>query len=122
MIRAKNVDSYIELAPKETQAKLTELRRIIRSVVPAAEERLSYGMPYYSYKGRLAYFAFAKKHIGLYIPPPIIEQHKKELKDYKTAKATVQFPLDKKLPVTLIKKLIKARMKYNEEKAKSKSK
>jgi uncharacterized protein YdhG (YjbR/CyaY superfamily) len=122
MIQAKNVDSYIQLAPKETRAKLTELRKIITSILPAAEERLSYGMPYYSYKGRLAYFAFAKKHIGLYIPPPIVEQHKKELKDYKTAKATIQFPLDKKLPVTLIKKLIKARMKYNEEKAKSKSK
>ncbi|QQR50007.1 DUF1801 domain-containing protein [Candidatus Nomurabacteria bacterium] len=122
MIQAKNVDSYVRLAPKETREKLKELRKIITTVAPAAEERLSYGMPYYSYKKQLVYFAFAKKHIGLYIPPPIIAENKKELKDYKTAKATVQFPLDKKLPVTLIKKLIKARMKYNEEKEKSKRK
>jgi len=79
-------------------------------------ERISYGMPFYDYKGRLAYFGLAKAHIGLYIPPPVIEEHKKELADYETAKSTVRFPLDKKLPVTLIKKLVQARMKKNEAK------
>ncbi len=71
-------------------------------------------MPYYSYKGRLAYFALFKGHIGLYLPPPVIAEHKSELEDYETAMATVRFPLDKKLPVVLIKKLVKARMKKNE--------
>lgn len=122
MIRAKNVAAYISQAPKETRGKLKELREAIKTVAPLAEERISYGMPSYKHWGQLAYFAFAKKHIGLYIPPPIIEQHKKELGGYKTAKATIQFPLDRKLPITLIKKLIKARVKYNEEKEKSKRK
>ena len=72
-------------------------------------------MLYYGYKGRLVYFAFAKKHIGLYIPPPVIQEHAKELKNYVTAKATIQFPLNKKLPIGLIKKLIKARVKINDE-------
>lgn len=72
-------------------------------------------MPYYGYKGRLAYFGLAKNHIGLYIPPPVVADHKDELKEYKTATATVQFPNDKPLPISLIKKLVKARVKINEE-------
>ena len=71
-------------------------------------------MPYYHYKGRLAYFSPWKAHIGLYIPPPVIEEHKSELAAHETTNATVRFPLDKKLPVALIKKLVKARMKKNE--------
>ena len=71
-------------------------------------------MPYYGFKGRLAYFAAFKNHIGLYIPTPVVEEFKRELKAYETAKATVRFPIGKKLPVALIKKLIKARLKKNE--------
>lgn len=115
MKKAKNVDAYIKAAPKEARSKLVVLRKIIKSVAPKAQEKLSYGMPYYGYKGRLAYFAFAKKHIGLYVPPPVIQEHKKELKGYETAKATVRFPLDKPIPGALVRKLIKARVKKNEE-------
>ena len=111
----KNVDTYIESAPRESRAKLTQLRRIIKSSAPMAEERISYGMPYYGYKGRLVYFRLSKNHIGLYIPTPVIEEHKNELKNYETARATVRFPLDEKLPIALIKKLVQARVKKNEE-------
>jgi len=110
---SKKVDAYIAKAPKESREKLTELRTIITSVAPEAQERLSYGMPYYDYHGRLAYFAAHVHHIGLYIPPPVIEEHKKNLKHYETTKATVRFPIDKPLPVTVIKGLIKTRMKKN---------
>ncbi|HEY2931027.1 MAG TPA: DUF1801 domain-containing protein [Acidobacteriota bacterium] len=116
MLKPKSVDAYIAAAPKEVQRKLKELRATIRKTAPDAEERISYGMPYYGYKGRLAYFAAFKKHIGLYVPPPVIEEHKSELKDYETARATVRFPLDKKLPIALIRKLVRARMKKNEAK------
>ncbi len=119
MLKAKSVDEYIAKAPKEVQSKLKELRKVIRSTAPLATERVSYGMPFYAYKGRLVYFAAFKHHIGLYIAPPVIEEHKKELNAYHTAKATVQFPHEKKLPLELIKKLIKARMKKNEAKMKS---
>lgn len=112
----KNVGSYIKGAPLKTQAKLRQLRKIIKTAAPKAEEKISYGMPYYGYKGRLAYFAYAKHHVGLYVMPPTIAQHKKELKNYKTSKATVQLPLDKPLPTALIKKLIKVGMKRNDEK------
>ena len=111
----KDVDAYIAAAPEGVRRKLKELRATIRKTAPDAEERISYRMPYYGYKGRLAYFAAFKKHIGLYVPSPVIEEHKSELKDYKTAKATVRFPMDKPLPVALIKKLVKARVRKNEE-------
>ena len=115
MTKPVNVDAYIASAPKHVQAKLRELRAAIIAAAPEAEERISYGMPYYAYKGRLAYFAAFKAHIGFYLPTPVVEEHKRDLKDYETAKATVRFPLDKKLPVALIKKLVKSRMKKNEE-------
>ena len=111
----KNVDEYIASAPEDSQPKLTTIRNIIKETAPAASERISYGMPYYGYNGRLVYFAYAKDHIGLYVPPPVIEEHKDELERYGTAKATVRFPLTEELPVALIKKLIKARMKKIEE-------
>jgi uncharacterized protein YdhG (YjbR/CyaY superfamily) len=115
-----DVDSYIQSAPKETRSKLKEMRRAIRAAAPRAEERISYGMPYYHYKGRLAYFGVAKAHLGLYIPTPVVAEHKKELRGYYAAGATVRFPLDKKLPVALIKKLVRARMRKNEDTAKKK--
>ena len=115
--KPKDVDAYIATAPKEIQGKLKVLRTAIRQVAPTAIERISYGMPYYDYKGRLVYFAFAKSHIGLYIPPPVIEEHKSELKNYETATSTIRFPIDKPLPIALIKKLIKAKMKKNEAKS-----
>ena len=112
----KDVDAYIARAPKKLQGKLKELRIAIRQTAPTAVERISYGMPYYGYKGQLAYFRLAKEHIGLYVPPPVIQEHKNELATYETARATVRFPLDKKLPLALIKKLIKTRMKKNDAK------
>jgi uncharacterized protein YdhG (YjbR/CyaY superfamily) len=119
MQRATSVDAYIKAAPKDVQPKLKELRALIKSSAKV-EEKISYGMPYYGYKGRFAYFAYAKGHVGLYVMPPTVQNHKKELKGYVTAKATVQFPLEKKLPIALIKKLLKASVKQNEERAKGK--
>jgi uncharacterized protein YdhG (YjbR/CyaY superfamily) len=113
MKRAKDVNQYIEQAPKEIQSGLKKLRALIRKTAPLAEERISYGMPFYDYKGRLVYFASMNGYIGLYIPPPIIANHSKELKIYATTKSAIHLPL-KKLPTALIKKLVKARMKHND--------
>ena len=110
----KDVDEYIARTPKEVQDKLKEIRAAIREAAPTAVESISYGMPYYDYRGRLAWFGLAKSHIGFYIRPPIVEEHKNELAAYETTKSTVRFPLDKKIPVSLIKKLVKARMKKND--------
>jgi len=115
-MKPKTVDEYISGAPKEMQEKLKELRKFIKDIVPQAEERISYGMPYYDYKGRLVYFALMKNHIGLYIPPPIIEHYKIDLQAYGTTKSAVHLPLMKELPKALIKKLIQARVRWNEGK------
>lgn len=114
MQKAPDVDTYIAQAPEEVQDRLRAIRQAIQAVAPKAIEKISYGMPYYGYKGRLAYFAYFKHHIGLYITPPIVEDFQKDLVGYETHMATIRFPYDKKLPVTLIKKLIAARVKLNE--------
>lgn len=114
-IEPKSVDAYISSAPKEVRGDLKELRAIIRKAAPDAEERISYGMPFYEYggpgyKGRLIYFAFFKKHIGVFIPPSPGECPK-ELEKYRTAKSSFRFPLDKPFPFTLISKTVKALVK-----------
>lgn len=114
MNKAATVDEYIASAPKEVQGKLREIRKAIKEVAPATEEKMSYGMPYYGYKGRLAYFAYTKNHIGFYVIPPTIEHHQEELKKYETSTATIRFPLDQELPITLIKKLVKVGVQRNE--------
>ena len=110
----KDIDAYIAAAPKEVRAKLVQLRKIIKAAAPGALEGISYGMPYYKHHGALVYFATFKNHIGFFVPSPVVEEHKHELTGYETAKATVRFPIGKPLPVALIKKLVKARIKKNE--------
>lgn len=116
MKKAKTVVDYIEAAPKELRSRLLDIRKAIKEVAPESLEKISYSMPYYGYKGRLVYFAYFKNHIGLYIPPPITKMFEKELKNYETHMATIRFPHDKKLPIALIKKLVKARVKLNDKK------
>ncbi|HZW85116.1 MAG TPA: DUF1801 domain-containing protein [Nitrososphaerales archaeon] len=111
---SKDVDSYIAAAPRSAQAKLKQVRAAIRQVAPDARESISYQMPYYSYKGRLAWFGLHSSHIGLYLRPPVIAEHKDDLKGYETTKSAVHLPLDKKIPVALVKKLVRARLKKNE--------
>jgi uncharacterized protein YdhG (YjbR/CyaY superfamily) len=118
-MKPRSVEEYILSVPTKTQPKLRELRDIIKAVVPEAEERISYSMPYYGYHGRLAYFRLSKSHVGLYLAPSVIEQHKKALAKYETAKATVRFSLDEDLPTVLIRKLIKAGMRTNEHTVRS---
>ena len=115
MQHATDVDEYISNAPKDVQGKLKEMRAAIKECAPKAMEKISYGMPYFGYKGRLIYFAYFKNHIGFYIMPPMVEMYKKDLKEYETSTGTVRFPFDKKLPISLIRKLVKARVKHNEE-------
>ena len=122
MKKANNVDDYIFTFPKEIQEKLGQLRAAIKKAAPAAVESLSYGMPYYSQQGRLLYFAAFKNHIGFYPLTSAISEFKNDIAKYKHAKGSVQFPLDEKIPVGLVSRIVKFRVKENEEKAKLKSK
>ena len=120
MKKVKDVDEYIETAPLAVRRKLREIRKAIKATAPDAVERISYGMPYYSYKGRLAYFAYAKEHIGFYAMPSNMKEHLPELKKYSTATATIRFPLDEKLPIALIKRMVKFQVKLNDLKQRAK--
>jgi uncharacterized protein YdhG (YjbR/CyaY superfamily) len=116
----KNVDDYIQQFPNEIQAMLLQLRKTIKAAAPKAEEIISYKMPAYKYHGMLAYFASYKNHIGFYAVPTGHEAFKKELSKYKGGKGSVQFPLDKPLPLKLVTQIVKFRVAQNEEKAAAK--
>jgi uncharacterized protein YdhG (YjbR/CyaY superfamily) len=114
-VTTKDVDAYIAAAPKAAQPLLRQLRELIKSTAPKAEERISYGMPYYRYHGHLVYFSIFKNHIGLY-PAGYADKHA-EMKKYMTSKGTYRFPLDEPLPVALIRRFVKTRVRENELKA-----
>ena len=117
-IKPDNIDDYIAGFPKETQKILEQIRATIKKAAPGAEETISYAIPTFKLKGHyLIYFAGYKNHISLYPAPRGNEAFKKELSVYKGGKGTVQFPLDKPMPLSLIIKIVKFRVKQNLEKS-----
>jgi len=116
---ASSVDAYIRGSPQEARAKLVQLRKIIRTAAPDAKESISYKMPYYNYLGALVWFAAFKSHIGIFLRPPVIQEHKRELKGYVTTKSAVHFPINEPLPVALITRLVRARIAKNKLAAKT---
>jgi len=113
----QDVEDYIANAPTQSREKLKEMRAIIQSSIPEANESISYGMPAYKLDGPLVYFAGYAKHIGFYPTNSGITAFAPELSQYKSSKGAVQFPLDKALPIALIKKIIRFRVKENKDKA-----
>lgn len=112
--KRSTVEEYISAFPEDVQHILTEIRKLIKKTVPQAEESISYGMPAYKlHKKPLIYFAAYEKHIGLYATPSAHTAFAKELSAYKQGKGSVQFPLDKAIPFTLIKKIIQYKAKEN---------
>ena len=118
MTKPIDVDEYIKRCPKEIQNLLEELRATIKKAAPTTNEVISYGMPAYKLNGMLVWFAAHSKHIGFYPRVSGIEAFKKELSIYKSAKGSVQFPLDKPLPLGLVTKIVKFRVKENNSKVK----
>jgi len=114
-IKPANIEEYIEGAPVETQDKLLQLHETIRSCAPRAAEALKWRMPAYSYQKILVTWAVFRHHIGFYPMPSAIKAFDKDLIKYKTAQGSVQFPLDQKLPVPLIKKIVKFRVKESQD-------
>lgn len=111
----KDVDTYIAKAAKPAQAMMKQLRTVIKSVAPNTTEKISYGIPFYEYKspgypGRLVYFAAFKNHVSIFAWGREVDKYP-ELKKYKTSKGTLRFPIGSKIPLTLVKKVVKARMR-----------
>ncbi len=113
--RPKTIAEYIDAAPREAQKKLREMHACIRVAAPGAKESLKWGMPAYSYKRILVTFAAFKHHIGFYPTPSVVKAFSKEIAKFKTASASVQFPLDKPLPLPLIRKIITFRVRESKE-------
>jgi uncharacterized protein YdhG (YjbR/CyaY superfamily) len=115
-VKFKSTDDYIASFPKSTQALLQQVRKAILTAAPGAEETISYNMPAYKLNGPLVYFAGYDNHIGLYALPSGNTEFKKELASYKQGKGSIQFPVDKPLPLGLISKIVKFRVKENRQK------
>lgn len=119
MKTAPDVDAYIANFPKDTQAILASVRAAIQKAAPKAEESISYGMPAYKMNGKpLVYFAGYEKHIGFYATPNGHTAFAKDLSRYKQGKGSVQFPIEEKMPLALITKIVKFRLKEFAEKTK----
>jgi uncharacterized protein YdhG (YjbR/CyaY superfamily) len=116
-----SIDAYIASFPAHVQAILNTLRATIRAAVPDAEEKISYGMPTFSFKGNLVHFAAHANHIGFYPTPSGIAAFQDELAAYKGAKGSVQFPLEQPLPLDLIQRIVQFRVTENLQKAATKS-
>lgn len=114
-----DIDKYISGFPEEVQIILEEIRTTIRQAAPDAAETIKYAMPTFVLNGNLVHFAAFKNHIGFYPVPSGIEAFKKELSVYKGAKGSVQFPINEPLPLGLISKIVKFRVKENLQKART---
>lgn len=108
-----SIDEYIASFPPNVQEKLEQMRTTIRAAAPDAVEKISYQMPTFALKGNLVHFAAYENHIGFYPTPSGIEQFKDELAVYKSAKGSVQFPLDQPLPLDLVRRIVEFRVAEN---------
>ncbi len=118
----KTIDEYLAPLSEEQRAALEKLRKTIKTAAPKAEECISYRIPTFRFEGRpLVAFGAAKNHCSLYpMSAATIAAHKEELSEYDTSKGTIRFRPDHPLPATLVRKLVKARIAENRERASKK--
>lgn len=116
-----DIDQYIALFPKDVRTRLADIRNVIRTAAPGAEEAIKYQMPTFVLNGNLVHFAAFTHHIGFYPAPMGIEKFKRELSQFKGAKGSVQFPLDRPVPLNLIGRIVAYRVRQNLAKAAVKS-
>ena len=114
--RPRTVNEYIKAAAPEARKKLREMRACIRKAAPGAKEELKWSMPAFSYRRILVVYAAFKNHIGLFPTPSAVRAFAKQLTGFKTAKGSIQFPLEKPLPLPLIRKIAAFRVKESIEK------
>jgi uncharacterized protein YdhG (YjbR/CyaY superfamily) len=107
----KNIDEYIGFFSPDVQLILEKLRKTIQDAAPKAEEAINYGIPTFKLNGNLVHFAAFKNHIGFYPTPSAIVAFKKELSPFKQAKGSVQFPIKKPIPLVLVRKIVRFRVK-----------
>jgi uncharacterized protein YdhG (YjbR/CyaY superfamily) len=114
-VKPATVAEYINAAPRSAQSKLRAMRACIRSSAPGATETLKWGMPAFSHRRILVMFAAFKHHIGFYPTPSAVRAFAKELSKFATAKGSIQFPLEKPLPLALIRRITAFRVRESVE-------
>jgi len=117
METAATIDGYIEKFSPDVKARLIQIRLTIRKAAPMAAEKISYQIPTFYYNGNLVHFAAFKEHIGFFPTPSAITAFAEELKEFKSAKGSVQFPLSQPLPLKLITRMVRFRVAENSKKA-----
>src|SRR6266704_6958745 len=113
--RPTSITEYINAAPKQARKKLREMRTCIRAAAPGAKESLKWGMPAFSYRRILVTFAAYERHIGFYPTPSAVRAFANDLSKFATASASIQFPLEKLLPLPLIRKITAFRVRESIE-------
>lgn len=113
----QTIDAYIAAFPEDVQAILQLVRQTIHETAPEATEAISYGMPTFKLHGNLVHFAAFKNHIGFYPVPSGMAAFQEELAAYKQGKGSVQFPLDKPMPLDLIRRIVEFRVQESKGKA-----
>ena len=108
---SQQVAAYIAAAPARARPLLRQLRRIVKTSAPGAEERLSYRMPYYAYHGRLAYFAAFRNHVSFFVMVRDKRAFVEQMKPYRVSPSTLRFAFDRPIPASLVKRLVKARVR-----------
>jgi uncharacterized protein YdhG (YjbR/CyaY superfamily) len=121
-VKYKTVNEYLTYGAGDIQLELEALRAAIKKAAPQAEEVISYNIPAYRQHGVLVYFAAYKHHIGFYPTSSGVREFKDELSKYKVSKGAIQFPIGEQLPLGLIKKIVKFRVKEDLAKAAAKTK
>lgn len=121
-VKFKTVDEYFDSLAAFQRERLEELRAVIKSVIPKAEEVISYNMPAFKQNAVLVFYAAYTNHIGFYPTSSPIKIFEKELSDYKVSKGAIQFAIDKKIPKALVKKIVKFRAEDDVAKQKAKAK
>jgi len=113
--RPTSVNEYIAAAPREARGKLREMRACVRAAAPGALENLKWRMPAYSHRRILVMFAAFKHHIGFFPTAAAIKAFAKELSGFVTTKGSIHFPLEKPLPLVLIRKITAFRLRESRE-------
>ena len=114
---ARTIDEYIAGFPEDAQALLHKIRNAIRAAAPQAEETFAYQIPTFRLCGNLVHFAAWKRHVAFYPTSSGIRKFRKELSAYGVSKGTVHFPYDRPIPIALIQKITRYRVKENKAKA-----
>ena len=117
-VKYKTVDEYLSYCPEAIQYRLEDLRAAIKKAAPRASEIINYNIPSYKQHRVLVHFAVYKNHIGFYPTSSGVREFKSELSKYKVSKGAIQFPIDERLPLGLIARIVRFRVKEDAAKAK----